>query len=297
MPAGTGSASTAVAADSLKNPETAYAIGRALLESDSKAQALAYLTRAALLEPDNPEFAYWEGLGYWSVGSAEQERQSYLRGLEVEPQNVPLLTNLGHSYLGERRYTEALEAYRAVLSIQPEDPTAIYNSGIAYRNLHRVSEEIGAWNSYLRVNRMGSKAARAVQRLNDYGDFSYRIYPIGPRLVILNQTVLLDDAAPPERLYDELFPVMSIMSKNKDVMLEIVVFVDADREAARATASRLKKIIAGAGGSDMESRVAISWFDVPETVISPDGKSEHKLPQSVVLFNRLPDEFSKEITI
>ena len=121
-------------------------VGRGLLQADnSEEQALAFLQRASLLEPQNPEFAYWEGVGHWANGNQEEERTSYLRGLGADPQSVPLLINLGHNYLSDKNYNEALDAYRAVLALSPGEPVALYNSGLIYRALNQVPEEMNSW--------------------------------------------------------------------------------------------------------------------------------------------------------
>ncbi len=149
--------------ETLENPESAYMVGRGLLQADnSEAQALAFLRRAALLDPQNPEFAYWEGVGHWANGDKEGERRSYLRGLGTDPRSVPLLINLGHNYLSDKNYHEALDAYQAALALSPDEPVALYNSGLIYRALNRVPEEISSWRSFLQDNRLGAQAFRAV---------------------------------------------------------------------------------------------------------------------------------------
>ena len=285
-------------AETLANPESAYLVGRGLLRADNnEGNALAFLQRASLLEPENPEFAYWEGVGHWANGDKEGERRSYLRGLEADPESVPLLINLGHSYLGDKNYQEALGAYQAVLTLSPGEPVALYNSGLIYRTLGMIPEEISSWRSYLQDNRDGTKPFRAVKRLNDYDDFSFRTYQVGTRKVILNQQLLLDESLPESRQQEELADITSILEQNEHLHLEVVVFVENDEEAARKRAIHLKRMIQKNSKTHVGSQVRLSWFDAPETIKRNDTVPGIELSEGLLLFSRFITETEKEVSI
>ena len=285
-------------AEALENPESAYLVGRGLLRaSNSEGQALTFLQRASLLEPENPEFAYWEGVGHWVNGDKEQERRSYLRGLEADPESVPLLINLGHNYLGDKNYQEALGAYQAVLTLAPSEPVALYNSGLIYRALGMIPEEMASWRSFLQENREGTKSFRAVKRLNDYDDFSFRTYQVGARKIILNQQLLLDESLPESMQQEELADITSILEQNEHLNLEVVVFVANDQEAARKRAIHLKRMIQENSKTDVGSQVRLSWFDAPETIKRNDAVPGIELSEGLLLFGRLITETEKEVSI
>jgi tetratricopeptide (TPR) repeat protein len=284
--------------EKLKDPQSAYLVGRGLLQADnSETLALAFLRRAALLDPRNPEFAYWEGVGHWANGDKEGERRSYMRGLGEDPESLPLLINLGHSYLSDRKYREALDAYQAALDLAPDDPVARYNSGLIYRAQNRVAEEIGAWRAFLQDNRIGAKPFRAVKRLHDYRDFSFRIYRVGPRKLIINQRALLDESLPDEIRKKELAPLVSILEQDEQLRLEVVVFIQHDREAARQRAFAIKKMIKEMGGADLGKRIGMSWFDTPETIMVEDGAGAVELPEGLLMFGRPKIKQEKEVSI
>ena len=284
--------------ETLKDPESAYMVGRGLLQaSNSEQQALAFLKRASLLEPQNPEFAYWEGVGHWANGDKEAERRSYLRGLEAEPQSVPLLINLGHSYLSDKHYNQALDAYQAALALSPREPVALYNSGLIYRALNMVPEEIFSWRSYLQENRLGTKPFRAVKRLNGYYDYSFRVYQVGPHKIIVNQQVLLDESLPKSRQKEELAAIALILEHNQQLNLEVVVFVENDREAARKRAFEIRDLILKTSNTDLKKQVRLSWFDVPETIKIEDSAPGVELSEGLLLFSRSITEIGKEVSI
>ena len=285
-------------AETLENPESAYLVGRGLLRADNnEGNALAFLQRASLLEPENPEFAYWEGVGHWANGDKEGERRSYLRGLETDPESVPLLINLGHNYLGDKNYQEALDAYQVVLTLSPGEPVALYNSGLIYRALGMIPEEISSWRSYLQGNREGTKPFRAVKRLNDYDDFSFRSYQVGADKVILNQQLLLDESLPESRQQEELADITSILEQNEHLHLEVVVFVENDEEVARKRAIHLKRMILKNSNTDVRNQVRLSWFDVPETIKRNDTVPGIDLSEGLLLFSHLITEKEKEVSI
>ena len=279
----------------LENPESAYMVGRGLLQADNnEAQALAFLQRAALLEPQNPEFAYWEGVGHWANGETELERRSYVRGLSVDPDNIELLINLGHSYLGDRQYDEALEVYNTVLRLFPGELSATYNSGLIYRAKKMVPEEIGAWKRYLINNRIGTRAFRAVERLNGYGDYSFRTYQIGYRKIIIYHQALLEGALSDEQRRQEFMAITSILKNNQNLTLEVVIFVENDPEAARDKAFDIKRIIVDTGGQELSNQVKVSWFGEPEELVNSDGAVEPELSDGIMLFSRLRADKQEE---
>lgn len=282
----------------LEDPRLVYLMGRELLQTDgSQAQALHFLQRASLLEPENPEFAYWEGIGYWASGEKEKERESYLRGLEIDPGSVPLLINLGHSYLSDKKYNEALRAYQQVLDLAVNNSVALYNSGLAYRALGMIAEEKSSWRSFLQENRIGSQAFRAVQRLNEYDDFSFRTYLVGGRKIILNQESLLDESVSERRKMDELVSIASILEMDERLDLEVIVFVEHDREAARERAAQLKSMIIENSAKSIGKRVKLSWFDSPERIKRSNDMSDVINSEGVLLFSHLTPKNEREFSI
>ena len=268
-----------------------------LREDKSREQALAFLQRASLLDPDNPEFAYWEGVGYWANGDKEKERLSYLRGLQSDPESVPLLINLGHTYLSDKKYQKALDAYKAVLAVSPDEPVALYNSGLIYRALGMIPEEIGSWRSFLQDNRIGTKSFRAVQRLNGHGDYSFRTYQVGSRQVIVNQQDLLDESLPEDVRRQELAVISAILQTDEHVHLEVVAFVENDREAAKKRAAEIKSMILKNSTTDVRNRVKLSWFDVPETITRHGAAAGVELSEGLLMFSRQIHEKEKEVSI
>ena len=282
----------------IESPRSAFLVGRSLLQSgNNHEQALNFLMQASMSEPDNPEFAYWEGVGYWANGNQAQEQKSYLRGLETDPDNIPLLINLGHSYLSQKKYHQALETYQSVLVIRPDESSALYNSGLIYRALGMQPEEISSWLSYLQFNRYGSKPFRALRRLNDYGDFTFRSYQIGAQRFIVNQRALLSDMAGVEIQRTELVDIAEALEQDTSLKLETVVFIENDREAARKLALRIRNMMSGISRTDIEDRVGLSWFDAPERIQRFENDQLHILSEGLLLFTHQVEQRERETSI
>ncbi|MBT8332819.1 MAG: tetratricopeptide repeat protein [Deltaproteobacteria bacterium] len=278
------------------NAQAAYMIGRGLLEAEKPDQAIELLQKAALLEPDNPEYAYWEGVGYWLTGNQEQERQSYLRGLRAAPESVPLLTNLGHNYLNEQQYEQALKTYQAVLTLSADEPVPLYNIGLINRKLGKVEGEIAAWKAYLQVKRTGKWAFRAVERLNAYGDFSYRPYRIGVRKIIVSPNILLDGSLSQAEQANELAPIITMLENNQQLRLDIVVFIENDLEMARQIAIDLKRLMISSSEKNIKNRIKLSWFKEPESITLRDDVSV-ELAESLLIFSSHLPAHEKEVSI
>lgn len=281
--------------DAVIDAQAAYLLGRGLLAAKRKDKALNLLHKAASLEPGNPEYAYWEGMGYWANNNLEQERLSYLRGLKTNPESIPLLINLGHNYLSDGNYMEALHTYQAVLAQEPDDGAALYNTGLIWRKLNRVDEEKTAWKMFLDHHRTGKFAFRALERLNNYGDFSYRPYRIGIRKVILSPQRLLDDSLSRQERSKELHAIAEILQQNRNMRLDVVVFAEHDLPLARKQALVIKDMLTTLSAGELAERIALSWLDSAE-VVTPANAKSYTLPNGLLLFSTIPTSTTQEVS-
>ncbi len=277
----------------LADAKAAYLIGRGMLELHRHEESLALLQRAAALAPNNPDYALWEGIAHWKNGNLDQERESYLRGLKQAPESSTLLVNLGHHYLSNGRLEEALDTYRTVQSLAPDTAIAWYNSGLIYREMNLVAKEMASWKHYLQTQRFGSQAFRAVERLNAYGDFSYRSYQIGPRTLIIRQEALLSPDATIDDKRQEVAVLADFLEKNERLTLEVATFYAGDLERARRQALAIKKLIAAHSDTPLTGRIKVSWFDVPE-LFAITGPGGTELAESLLLFGTMTATQNKQ---
>lgn len=281
---------------STNNAQVAYLRGRTLLESNNVSQALQFFQKARFIEPGNSEFAYWQGISHWMLGDLHQERSVYIQGLDAAPENIPLLVNLGHNYLSQQEYTKALQTYQKALKLSPTEKSALYNQGLIYQELNNPEKELSSLQAYLKHYRTGQKAFNAVKRLNKYGDYSYRLYRIGARLVILSQEIVLDTSTAEYFRQQELLPLANFLRFNKKAHLEMVVFVDGDNIKAKKKALELKRLLKNTCSEDAYNRIDVSWFGTSEKITSTNANI-NTLDEGLLLFTHLPPNTEKETAI
>jgi len=278
----------------LQNPQASFLAGRGLMTAGLAAEARPLLRKASLSNPDNPEYAYWEGLSYWANGMPEQERASYIRGIDSSPDTVPLLLNLGHNFLEQRELRAALLQYDKVLAIDPSEQAALYNHGLIYHLLRDSQNERAAWKKYLKYYRFGKKPFRAVTRLNNLGDFTYRTYQLGNRKIILSQSTLLN-MDPSSEFYHEVGILAEGLRHTPMLHIDIVVFQENDELTARKKSLLLKSYIVAEIGPEEKKRVRLSWFGEKEAIQTSNGT--HELSESLLLFGQLNSSQGKETKI
>ena len=107
---------------------------------------------------------------------------------------------------------------------------------------------------------------------------------------------MLDESLPESSKAEELSEIASILAQDKRLNLEVVVFVENDREAARKRAFQFKRMISDIN-RDVENQVKLSWFDVPETITKRDTEKGVELSEGLLIFSRLLTETEKEVSI
>ena len=223
------------------DPQANYYLGRFYLAEEEPERALPFLRRAAELAPRRADYCFWLGVGHWAVRDFEAERMSYLRALAADPDYIPARLYLGHNFLDGGRPEMALRQYEKVLGLDPYNPEALYNTGLALNESRRVTEAVDAWKRYLKHYPDGKWALRAVDHLNELGDFSYRNFTIGYRRVPLEEIAFAPGSAKAiSRGESSLEVIGSILKINEEIKLEIVAYLkgNSPQAAARAGAVR-----------------------------------------------------------
>lgn len=269
-----------VAAD----PESAmknYYLGRMLLRSEAAREALPHLEKAAGHEPANADYQFWLGVAYGEVKKTSRERASYERAIMLDPAHGQALTALGNSYLRGKNHGRALEMYDRALAVWSENPSALYGRALALAGLGRKKEEREAWHRYLRFNTSGVLARSAIERLNGLGDYSYRVYMLGPRAVSVASIAFIGTTA---ELADDsqqsLKKIGEIVQGLESGMLQVVVYQKNDAPLARARALAIRKYLLEALPEIGRERIGVSWFGEAQRL----RKKKVKIEESVDFF-------------
>jgi tetratricopeptide (TPR) repeat protein len=224
-----------------KNPDAQYYLGRFYLALERPEEGLPHLKRAVQGDPAKADYHFWLGVAYWAVRDFDLERRSYLQALAKDPKHLPSRLYLAHNFLDSGEWQEALKNYDLLLRREPYNPEALYNRALALRELHRSHEEALAWKRYLQYYPEGKWALRAVDHLNELGEFSHRNFTIGYRRVTLEHipfppgsTKLLSQGKP------SLQVLGTILSINAKIYLEVVCYKNGDPALAAARAKAVR---------------------------------------------------------
>ena len=267
------------------NPEFNLYMGRSLLALNQAGKAVDYLKKAGELAADNPDYQFWLGVGYWADMEFEKERQSYLKALKLDPDHLQANLYLGHNYMDRNQWNAALNQYDRVLTLDPAVPDALYNRALVFRQLGKKFDERIAWKSYLGHYRFGKKALRAAEHLNGYGDFSYRIYLLGSRRMVV-PAIHFEPAG--SKLKPESLPALEgisdILIKKRTLSVHLIAYVKDNPKIAKSRAKVIKKFILETFPKIEPSRIRISWFGVPEKIDLGNGM--YVLDESVNIITR-----------
>ena len=224
-----------------QNAEAQYYLGRFYLALERPEVALLHLKQAVQGDPEKADYHFWLGVAYWAIRDFDLERKSYLQALAKDPKYLPARLYLAHNYLDSGKWQEALKNYDLLLRREPYNPEALYNRALALRELHRPNDEAMAWKRYLQYYSKGKWALRAVDHLNQLGQFTYRNFTIGYRRVTLENIPFPPGSA--KLLFQgkpSLQVLGTILSNNDEISLEVVCYKSGDPSLAAARAKAVK---------------------------------------------------------
>ena len=247
-----------------KNPTDAashYYLGRFFLTKKEYKKALLPLKNAVKIAPNNANYHSWLGVAYALNHDPINERKAYMQALTLDANDQQALLYLAHNYFDGKEYEKALSYYAKILTFWPENESALYNRALALHHLKRFPEEKAALKAYLAHYSSGSNARILITYLNELEDFSYRNVLIGIRTVSIKaitfepfKLTLTRDAK------ESLALIGSILEKNKEIRLHIVVYQENNKELARQKSLSIKHYLQDHFDIEKE-RLKPSWFD------------------------------------
>ena len=244
------------------NPVNNYYLGRLLLREKKYAEALPYLKKAGELEPANGDYQFWTGVAHGGLKQYTAERARYQKALQLDPENQQVLTALGHSHMRSKQYNSALKIYGKALLLWPDNPSALYNRALALSKLGKKEEAKSGWRRYLSVNDSGGLARYAVNHLNDLGDFSYRNYTIGGRVVTVKAITFTSPSG--AELSGEsrtsLERIGEAAARMGEGKLQVLVYHKGDKELAKARALAVRSALLDRVPELGKERIGASWF-------------------------------------
>ncbi len=266
-----------------EDPNANFWMGRCRLAQENAEQALPYFRKALPEMSGNPEIHFWLGVTYWALYDFDRELAAYREALALAPDHLPAHVYAGHNLMDRGDWEPALAHYRTVLAAAPDHAEALFNSGLALRRLGRRAEEIEAWRRYLSHRSSGDLAHRAVDYLNDYGDFSYRQCRVGPGNVILPTSPFPEGGEVAAADFGRvLLEAVRPLRHQRGVTVQIVAHSVGREELAESRVRRVRSDLLHRAPFLSAERVRVSWFGDPETL--DHNGSRYRLDDSIRIF-------------
>lgn len=263
-----------------QNAALHYYLGRLYLGADRSLSAEPVLQRAVDLNANDADYHFWLGVAYAANSKPSAEQESYLKALAIDEKHLQSLIYLGHNRYDAKDYVGALKHYTHALELSPEIPSALYNRAMILRLLRRTPEEKAAWKSYLEIYRSGAFARQAVQYLNIHGDFQYRNYRIGRRVVTIKALEFPDPAGELSRESKaSLEYIGNLFQKTSNTTLHIISFQLGNRTLAEKKAKIICAYLRRKHPRMPSERFKVSWFSQPQRMGS--GKNKILLDESI----------------
>lgn len=247
--------------------ESHYYLARFLLSDNKYKQSLFYLKKAIRIKPNDSKYQSWAGVAYGNLKQYKNERKAYLKAISLNKNNLQAITYLAHNYFDKKEYLKALEYYKKVLKISPDNQFALYNRSLSLNKLKRTPEEILSWKEYLSFYPSGSFANKAVKRLNNQNDFSYKNHLIGFKTVTLKNITFKPFSSIIDSSSSSSLSVLGeILSKNKKISIHIVAYQLNNKKLAKDKVIAIRKYITGKYKLVDKNRLKLSWFNNPRIV-------------------------------
>ncbi len=268
------------------DPENAlahYYLGRFLLAQNKTSEALPHFQEAVSLNKRDSDFYFWLGVTYGESGNVKEERAYYEKTLQIEKDHPQANLYMGHLQLKSGQFKQAIKSYNVVLKQTPANPTALYNRALALDMLGEKSATKEAWLKYLKLYPAGRKALQATVHLNTLGDFSYENHFLGSRTVTLAEiTFQQKESSISRSSYPSLRLVGAIASNLNNGTIQVVVYVNKDKQLAKERAIEIKNTLHKLFPAIATERIQISWFGTQEKVVQ--GKKIYSKKESVRFF-------------
>jgi tetratricopeptide (TPR) repeat protein len=134
-------------------------LGNAALELGDQARAIAHYRSALRANPGHAEGYYNLGNAELACGNAEEAINCFGRALALRPDHAGAHNNLGNVLRAQDRIAEALESYRRAASLRPDSTGTLNNVAMALLALHRPAEALAPLHEILAREPANAEAA------------------------------------------------------------------------------------------------------------------------------------------
>ena len=132
--------------------ELLYNIGISFIQTGAYDEALVYLKKALIENPEHEPVLYDLAFCFEKVGNDDKAIEYYNKYLDIDPFSESAWYNLGIIYNRQEDYTAAIDAYDFALAIDTNYSAAIFNKANALSSIERFLDSISAYHDYLSID-------------------------------------------------------------------------------------------------------------------------------------------------
>ncbi|CAK0773089.1 cellulose synthase operon protein C [Gammaproteobacteria bacterium] len=165
------------------DPIALYYLGTLKCQKNQPGQALNYLERLLVIQPEHAQGLNNRGLALAYLERWTEAEQCYRRVLDLQPEYAHAWNNLGGVLEHQGLFEAAFEVYETALKFKPDYPEAWYNLGRACYHLERYQE------AEYQFSRILAKYPRDVKSLNYLGAV-YKLQDKAEQAIIYLQTAI-----------------------------------------------------------------------------------------------------------
>jgi tetratricopeptide (TPR) repeat protein len=140
---------------SVEEPDNAgvpYLSSRAYLDMNNYRKAAVFMEKAIAMDSTKPQWMYECGLIYYAIPDNKKSLQFILlAGEKGYKKSSDYLENLANAYININQYDKGLEILTEVVKKKPEDPELLYVIGDAYYKTGKYQEAIDHWDRVFKI--------------------------------------------------------------------------------------------------------------------------------------------------
>ena len=129
-----------------------YLVGACKRRAGQNTDAIQYLEKANMLEPNSIEYSLELGDAHFDLRQFDQAIKAYLKASDLDPDNTSAANNIGISLQEAGLLEEAINALKHALDMSPDDPIIKTNLAAAYLKTGCIEEALKQLESALKFD-------------------------------------------------------------------------------------------------------------------------------------------------
>ena len=137
--------------------------GMIFINLEKYEEALIYLDKILIINPDDIEILIWKGKSCEALGKTEHAIECFNHILSIQPSNVDALRSKAIIFINKEKYEDAMVNLDQILLTDPNDLETMYFKGIVLEQLGHLAQAV---NYYLKSLKITSNDTSVLQSVS-----------------------------------------------------------------------------------------------------------------------------------